>query len=260
MSADSTGSVATDTKDDVTPTSSAFAGHLHHDRSVPDDNLSDELFAAVRRGDVERVKELLDEGADVNEPEPNGMTVLMVAASENQNAVVQELLARKEINVDAQDDLGMTALMLAAAGNNITVAKLLLNAMAGDELLNSDSEAADDIARARGNFALADLIVQRQNMRKVQQAEELKLEEASIRREGEALIRAVEFAGDREKPQPENDIEPATTGVLQRMSKFFGFSKFMTPAAEAADTPAATIEAPKPNLVMSFLKRFSPGM
>ncbi len=258
MSADSTGSVATDTKDETSaaPAVSAFAGHLHHDRSVQDDNLSDELFAAVRRGDVQRVKELLDEGADANEPEPNGMTVLMVAVAENQNAVAQELIARKELNLDAQDDLGMTALMLAAAGNNITVAKLLLNAMAGDDLLNADNDSADDVARARGNFALANMIVQRQNQRKAREEETLKQEEAGIRREGEYLLHAVEAA----KPEPEVVNEAISATVLQRVSKFLGFSKFMQPPANDSAAEPAAAPAPKPNMVMNLLRRFTPHM
>ncbi|KAI7746770.1 hypothetical protein M8C21_025280 [Ambrosia artemisiifolia] len=65
------------------------------------------LFVACK-GDVCGVKELLDEGVDVNSIDLDGRTALHVAACEGHVEVVMLLLSRKA-NIDARDRWGSTA-------------------------------------------------------------------------------------------------------------------------------------------------------
>src|SRR5262245_3738398 len=62
---------------------------------APRENASDEAFAAIKRGDAYRLKELLNTGLDVDTRDEKGFTLLMRAADEGQTEMAQELLLRK---------------------------------------------------------------------------------------------------------------------------------------------------------------------
>lgn len=64
------------------------------------------LFLACKN-DVQGVKELLDDGVDVNSIDLDGRTALHIAACEGHVEVVQLLLSRKA-NIDARDRWGST--------------------------------------------------------------------------------------------------------------------------------------------------------
>jgi outer membrane protein assembly factor BamB len=66
------------------------------------DELSDDLLAAARKGDADRVKALLAQGADVNAKNVYGATALNYAADGGHLAVVKLLLAHKA-DVNAKD-------------------------------------------------------------------------------------------------------------------------------------------------------------
>ncbi|MDE1151324.1 MAG: ankyrin repeat domain-containing protein [Micavibrio sp.] len=267
---------AADKKDDLrdTPAASAFTalqpapkGGLLNNAEISKDEMSDELFAAVRAGNVTRARELMRDGADINRPEPNGTTLLMVAVTEQQKDIAQDLLARKDLRLDGQDDLGMTALMLASTNGNIELAKLLLDAMASTELMNMEGDTADDIARARGNFALAELIVQKQRQRQAvedaYQHKAHKIAEREAEAEGRAL-RAI-FGGEREPEKVDlfaasSPSEEAPVTLMGRMSKFFGISKFFGNSAENAPAPNAAPGLSAGTQVLNFIKKFSPGV
>lgn len=87
--------------------------------------VDDELVRAATRGDLPRMKTLLERGADVNADLRFGGRPLTVAAYHGHVEVVRLLLA-KEADVDAKDRVGKTALMLAAERRDTPVVKLLL--------------------------------------------------------------------------------------------------------------------------------------
>ncbi|MCA1959867.1 MAG: ankyrin repeat domain-containing protein [Desulfomonile sp.] len=70
------------------------------------------LFASCEAGDVDRIKSLLDRGADVNARNRNGETPLMVAAGLLYPDAVRLLIARGA-DVNAETGGGETALSLA---------------------------------------------------------------------------------------------------------------------------------------------------
>ena len=103
-----------------------------------DDNDSNEsgseenpLCQAARNGDVEQIKSLLADGADVNDKNEYGVTALMYAAGKGgNNAAVQALLdAGADVNArDGNSSNGATALMRASGKGDISIIKQLLDA------------------------------------------------------------------------------------------------------------------------------------
>ena len=64
-------------------------------------NLNDELLAATRKSDVEKVRALLAKGADVNAKSPYGATPLFFACDRSNIEVVTVLLISYSSNVEA---------------------------------------------------------------------------------------------------------------------------------------------------------------
>lgn len=97
--------------------------------------LNDQLFEAVRKGDAAAVTALLDKGADVNAKFRYGATALFKAAERGNAEVVAVLLARGA-DVKVQDTFyKATAMSWALDGKHVNVVRLLLK-KSGDEAEN----------------------------------------------------------------------------------------------------------------------------
>ena len=70
------------------------------------------------RGDIEGVQAAIDNGADVNKQNCNGVTGLMYARFSSQNNVVQLLLNHPQIDVNKVDSGGQCALHYAVFRDN----------------------------------------------------------------------------------------------------------------------------------------------
>ncbi|XP_042008009.1 integrin-linked protein kinase 1-like [Salvia splendens] len=81
------------------------------------------LFMACK-GDVDGVRDLLDEGIDVNSIDLDGRTALHIAACEGHVEVARLLLSRKA-NIDARDRWGSTAAADAKYYGNVEVFNML---------------------------------------------------------------------------------------------------------------------------------------
>jgi uncharacterized protein len=91
------------------------------------------LWQAAAKGDVGRIKALLDDGVGVDAVDERGNSALMIAAWKGQTAAVSLLLDRGA-NIDLQDNYGKTALFIAAWFNRAPVVKELLARRANTEL------------------------------------------------------------------------------------------------------------------------------
>jgi hypothetical protein len=90
-------------------------------------NLNEDFLAAARKGDVAKLKELLDKGADVNAKTQYGATALAYACDKGHIEVVKLLLERGA-NVNVKDTFyGEMPLGWALQRNNVEVLKLLLD-------------------------------------------------------------------------------------------------------------------------------------
>ncbi|HEY2961411.1 MAG TPA: ankyrin repeat domain-containing protein [Pyrinomonadaceae bacterium] len=100
--------------------------------SNPKQELNEQLFEAVRKGDLAAATTALDRGADVNAKFRYGATALFKAA-ERGNAPIVKLLLDRGADVKVKDTFyGATAMSWAIDGKHVEVIKLLLQKDGGD--------------------------------------------------------------------------------------------------------------------------------
>jgi hypothetical protein len=109
------------------------------------------LIRAAREGNVQRVKELIGDGADVNIRDINGQTALTDAASNGHTDCVKALIAA-QANLSAKDNnLGENALMWAASNGHAEIVKALITAHADVNLKDSLGKTALILAAEEGH-------------------------------------------------------------------------------------------------------------
>src|ERR1044072_1901521 len=102
----------------------------------PKQELNDQLYEAVRKGDVAAVTAVLDKGADVNAKFRYGTTALFKAA-ERGNAEVTKVLLDRGIDINVKDTFyRATALSWALQNDHLNVVRMLLE---------KGAEGADDV-------------------------------------------------------------------------------------------------------------------
>src|SRR5688572_19228275 len=84
------------------------------------------LIEAVYKREVDKIRSLLDSGADVNEEGPNGLTALIYAANEGEIEIVK-LLLKHGADVNARNPSVGTALTAAAFKGHTDVVEILLD-------------------------------------------------------------------------------------------------------------------------------------
>ena len=96
-------------------------------------DVNEDFLAAARKGDVAKLKELLDKGADVNTKTQYGATALAYACDKGHIEVVKLLLERGA-NVNVKDTFyGEVPMGWALMKNNVEIIKLLVDKGAQDK-------------------------------------------------------------------------------------------------------------------------------
>jgi ankyrin repeat protein len=105
---------------------------------APDDRV---LLDAAKRGDVAAVRSLLEDGADPNAAQGDGLSALHLAAQEG-NLEIAKLLIDARANVEAETRIGAyTPLHLASGGGHTPVVGALLDAGANTGAVSSTTGA-----------------------------------------------------------------------------------------------------------------------
>lgn len=117
------------------------------------------LHQATVSGDIERVKELLTKGADINLKNRQGWTPLH-AAVWNQKQEIAKLLIEKGADVNIRDRTSRTALQFAADTGQKEIVELLLAKKADVNTVSARAENALTLAKKKGHKEIADLLVQ----------------------------------------------------------------------------------------------------
>jgi len=120
--------------------------------------LNDQFYEAVRRGDLAAVTALLDKGADVNAKFRYGATALFKAAERGHTEIVKLLLARGADVTLKETFYGATAMTWALDGDHVETVRALLEKDSdnvGDVLMTGVREGKDayvEIALAKGGL------------------------------------------------------------------------------------------------------------
>ena len=116
------------------------------------------LMRAALDGNTQSVKELLDEGADINQRDDNDRTALMFAVI-NAHYETMKLLLEHGADVNARSNVGGTPLMAAALAGDIRMVQALLDRGADIHArLPETNESAETIASTRGYADIAHLL------------------------------------------------------------------------------------------------------
>ena len=116
------------------------------------------LIEAVRSGSIDRVRAVVNSGADVNARQPDGATVLHWAAHKDDHQTV-ELLVRAGADVNVANDLGATPLWLASLNGSPTVVEHLLRAGARANVALASGETPLMAAARSGSVKTVELLL-----------------------------------------------------------------------------------------------------
>ena len=117
-----------------------------------------ELHSAAAEGDVKRVRELLEKGADPNARDENGVTPLHLAAYWGRVEIVK-LLLEYRADQNAKDKFGVTPLHRAAYMGHVEVVKLFLKHGTNPNVQNKDGVTPLYAAAYRGHVDVVALLL-----------------------------------------------------------------------------------------------------
>ena len=116
------------------------------------------VIDAVRKGDHEALRVLIQKGTNVNEAEADGATALQWAAYRDDLQSTDTLL-KAGAKVNAANDLGATALWNASQNGSEATVKRLLDAGANPNLALTSGETPLMVASRTGSAAVAELLI-----------------------------------------------------------------------------------------------------
>ncbi|MBI4648197.1 MAG: ankyrin repeat domain-containing protein [Bacteroidia bacterium] len=144
------------------------------------------LHIAIQQGDINKVRELIDNGANVNKIDRLGNTALTIAVYHNHIDILK-MLVEYGANVDGQDRHGNTPLIIAAINGFYEISKYLL-----------EQGAYIDYQDFYGQTPLMQACVDPENRNKLMLVELLVSSGASINEKDKAGRTALDYAQNKE--------------------------------------------------------------
>jgi uncharacterized protein len=116
------------------------------------------LHDAAQTGDVDKVKQLIAQGDDVNSRDENRETPLIEAALADQPSAAAALI-EAGANIEARNDRGFTALHASAYSGSIRIAALLLDRGATIDAQSMHNITPLHVAAEQNQLAVAELLI-----------------------------------------------------------------------------------------------------
>ncbi len=126
------------------------------------DELNSALIVSVKTGNIDDVKNLLENEAKLDATDEKGKTPLMIAAEFGHQDII-ELLLQEKADLNEEDYDGNTALMLASLNGYSEVVKVLLENGAKIETINSFGFNALGCAAMRDHIGIAMLLIDKES-------------------------------------------------------------------------------------------------
>lgn len=117
-----------------------------------------ELFDAVKKGDAERLNDLIKKGVDLNCQNDMLLTPLHVAAECGYIAII-EILLKGGANINASGDYGMTPLHLASREGHLEVVKILLDRGANVKKVDKGRQTPLHFACSHNHYDVVKLLL-----------------------------------------------------------------------------------------------------
>lgn len=189
------------------------SGARDRDQPPPSPPAVKDIWKAVATGDVERVKGLLAEGADVNQRHPaSGVTPLTLAALFNQLPVAQALLDHGA-DVNARDDKGATPLHAAALFGRAEIVRRLIE------------RGADVHARnQRGETPASHAVVDWGATEAIAKSLQMPVAEVEVRQGRERALALLRAAGASPPPAQDGPPQSWVRGLIAGLTLFPLFS------------------------------------
>lgn len=117
------------------------------DVSLTDHNDTPALFYAVKAGDLNSVKLLVQKHDNTNHKDKNGQTALLIACEEDHTDIVEFLLTKK-VDIKVQNKIQMTPMLISSKNGNKKIMKMLLKA---------DAQLCDETLEGIGILGMASI-------------------------------------------------------------------------------------------------------
>ncbi|MGD0279619.1 MAG: ankyrin repeat domain-containing protein [Smithella sp.] len=122
---------------------------------------NESIVDAALNGDINLIKRLLDNGADIEAKDKHGRTALLLATGKGHMEIVK-LLLDKGANIEQKDDLsGAVALTYAASKGHMEIVKLLIDRGANIEQKDDGGSSALMAAASKGHMEIVKLLIDR---------------------------------------------------------------------------------------------------
>ena len=117
------------------------------------------MFEAAKSGDPAKMEQFLSAGADINARDENNDTPLMVSARHGQSAIVELLLSRRGIDLDATNHSRCTAFMEASEKGHAEIVKFLVKAGSNVNVKSADGFTPLALASRQGHTQTVKLLL-----------------------------------------------------------------------------------------------------
>eukprot|EP00099_Drosophila_melanogaster_P027667 NP_730099.2 myosin binding subunit, isoform I [Drosophila melanogaster] len=177
------------------------------------------FLAACLSGDKDEVVQLLDQGADINTANVDGLTALHQACIDD-NLDMVEFLVERGADINRQDNEGWTPLHATASCGFVSIARYLVENGADVAAVNSDGDLALDLAIDVQHMAMIDYMEKMVQELNINVDEARKAEELAMLNDAKKWLRS--DAAEVDRPHPKTGATALHVAAAKGYTKVLG--------------------------------------